>query len=106
MCIRDRDTIDGIGVIYCGKGNNTITTQSTAIIYCGEGNNNIVETVNGNAFIYGGSGVNNINITGDINYIEAGSGTMNITISSNAKSNGIYSVSYTHLYIYRYFIKT
>ena len=84
------DTIDGIGVIYCGKGNNTITTQSTAIIYCGEGNNNIVETVNGNAFIYGGSGVNNINITGDINYIEAGSGTMNITISSNAKSNGIY----------------
>lgn len=76
--------------IYCGKGNNTIYSYYS-YVYCGEGNNDITASVY--TCVYGGSGVNNVTLQGPRNYVESGTGTMNVTISRDSSENMIYGVT-------------
>ncbi len=78
------DTINAEGngdtAIYCGSGNNKITSRYS-YIYCGAGNNEITATYYNS--IYSGTGVNNVILTQYGNYVEGGNGTLNVTVKGS-----------------------
>ena len=82
------DTIQSANAtIYLGSGNNTVSANQ-GVVYCGSGRNTITLASHGR--IYGGDGVTDLKVTNGLNYIETGSGAMNITLTAQSISNTIY----------------
>ena len=78
------DTIQSANsIIYLGSGNNTVSANQGAV-YCGSGNNTVALASHGR--IYGGDGVTDLKVTSELNYIETGSGAMNITLTGGANT--------------------